>query len=117
MWHFILTWLVTTASLLILSRLRIGLDLKDTGTALVAALVLGLLNAFVRPVLAFFAFPVTLLTFGLFSFVINAFILWIVSALVKGFELKGCLSSLVVAVLLAILNAVLFLILGVANLV
>lgn len=116
MWHFILIWLVTTVSLLILARLRIGLDLRDTGTALVAALVLGLLNAVLRPVLSFFAFPINFLTFGLFSFVISAFILWLTSALVKGFEIKGCLPAILVAVLLAILNAILFWVLNLAGL-
>lgn len=115
MWQFILTWLVTTVSLLILSRLRV-VDLRDTGTALIAALVLGLLNAILGPVLRFFAFPINFLTFGLFSFVISAFIIWLTSALVRGFETRGCLSSILAAILLAILNGILFWILGVVGL-
>ncbi|HXF61626.1 MAG TPA: phage holin family protein [Caldilineaceae bacterium] len=111
LWHFLVTWIATTISLLVLSRLPIGLELKDAGTALVAALVLGLLNAFVRPVLAFFTFPITLLTLGLFSFVISAAMLWLTSGLVKGVRLSGCLSALVSAVLLALLNAILLAIL------
>lgn len=112
MQYFIITWLVTTVSLLILSRLKIGLDLDDLGVALVAALVLGLLNATVRPVLAFLTFPINFLTLGLFSFVISGFILWLTSAFVKGFELRGCLPAIVVAILLAVLNGALFYVLG-----
>lgn len=115
MWNFVLTWLVTTASLIILSRLNVGLEIKDTGTAFGAALVLGLLNATLLPILRFLAFPITFLTFGLFTFVLNAVILWIVSGLVRGFELRGCLSSILVAVLLAILNAILFWGLGIVG--
>jgi putative membrane protein len=104
MTQFLLTWLVTTISLLILTKLPVGLELEDFGSAIVAALVLGLLNAFLRPILAFFAFPITFLTLGLFSFVINAFILWLATGLVKGFRLNGCLSALFSAVLLGLLN-------------
>ena len=84
---FIVTVVVTAVSLLILARISIGLDVDDTGSALVAALVLGVLNATLRPVLGFLAFPITLLTFGLFSFVLNAIVLYVTAAVVKGFHI------------------------------
>lgn len=110
MWPFIITLLVTALSLLIVSRLNIGLEIRDTGTALVAALVLGLLNAVLRPVLGFIFFPLTILTLGLFAVVLNASILYLASALVPGFRLRGALTALIGAVLLGILNWLIFLV-------
>jgi putative membrane protein len=105
---FIVTVLVTAVSLLILARISIGLDMDDTGSALVSALVLGVLNATLRPVLGFLAFPITLLTFGLFSIVLNAIVLYITAALVKGFHLRGFLNAIIASILLGILNSILF---------
>jgi putative membrane protein len=105
---FIVTVLVTALSLLILSRLNIGLDIDDIGTALIAGLVLGLLNATLRPVLGFLAFPITFLTLGLFSFVLNAIVLYITAALVPGFKLLNFVVALVSAILLGILNGLIF---------
>ncbi|MCC6458515.1 MAG: phage holin family protein [Caldilineaceae bacterium] len=102
--EFLVTLLVTALSLLILSRLNIGLEVEDTGSALIAALVLGLLNATLRPVLGFLAFPITLITFGLFAIVLNALVLYITAALVKGFNIRNFLAAIISAILLAILN-------------
>lgn len=101
---FLVTLLVTALSLLILSRLNIGLEIKDTGTALVAALVLGLLNAFLRPILGFFFFPLTLLTFGLFALVLNAVVFYLASVLVDGFRIRSPLTALIGPILLGFLN-------------
>jgi putative membrane protein len=105
---FIVTLLVTALSLLILSRISIGLEVENIGTALLAALVLGLLNATLRPVLGFLAFPITLLTFGLFAIVLNAIVLYITAALVKGFEIRNFLAAIIAAILLGILNGLIF---------
>lgn len=109
---FLVTAVVTAVSLLILSRLSIGLDVDDVGSALLAALVLGLLNATLRPILGFLAFPITLLTFGLFSVVLNALVLYITAALVKGFHLRGFIHAIIASILLGILNAVILWVLG-----
>lgn len=108
MTQFIATWLVTTLSLLIMTRLPLGIAIKDTSTAFVAALVLGLLNALLGPILRFLAFPITLLTLGLFAIIINAFLLWLASRLVNGFRVDGALSAILGAVVLGILNAIIF---------
>ena len=108
MWGLIVTALVTAISLLILARISIGLDVDDFGSALIAALVLGLLNATLRPVLGFLAFPITFLTFGLFSFVLNAIVLYITAALVKGFHIRSFLAALIASILLGILNGIIF---------
>jgi putative membrane protein len=105
MLEFLVTLLVTALSLLILSRINIGLEVEDTGSALIAALVLGILNATLRPVLGFLAFPITLITFGLFAIVLNALVLYITAALVKGFNIRNFLAAIISAILLAILNS------------
>jgi putative membrane protein len=110
MTEFIVTILVTTVSLLIMARLPLGIRIKDTGTALVAALVLGLLNALLRPVLGFVFFPVTLLTLGLFAIVLNALMLWLAGKLVTGFRIDGALSAILGAIVLSILNALIFMV-------
>jgi putative membrane protein len=104
MGEFIVVLLVTALSLLILSRISIGLEIDNIGTALIAALVLGLLNATLRPILGFLAFPITFLTFGLFAIVLNAIVLYIAAALVKGFHIRNFLAAVIAAVLLGILN-------------
>jgi putative membrane protein len=109
---FLLTVVVTALSLLILARISIGLDVDDTPSALIAALVLGLLNATLRPILGFLAFPITLLTFGLFAIVLNAIVLYITAALVKGFHLRGFGHAMIASILLGILNGVIFWVLG-----
>ena len=109
MLHLIIVWLVTTVSLLIIAQLPLGIEIKSFRTALITALVLGILNAFVRPVLGFFFFPITILTLGLFSFVLNAIIFWLASALVDGFRLRGgFVSALIGPIILGILNAIIF---------
>lgn len=84
MTNFLLTWAITAVSLLMISALRLGIEIKSLGTALVAALVLGVLNAIVRPILGFLALPITILTLGLFALVLNALMIMLMAALVKG---------------------------------
>jgi putative membrane protein len=108
MWGFIGVLLVTTVSLLVITKLPIGVTARDASTALVAALVLGVLNALVGPVLRFFSFPITFLTLGLFAIVINAFLLWLTSKLVNGFRVDGAVAALIGAVALGILNSLIF---------
>lgn len=109
---FIATVLVTAVSLLVLARISIGLEVDDTKSALIAALVLGLLNATLRPVLGFLAFPITLLTFGLFAIVLNALVLYITAALVNGFHVRGFLHAIIASILLGLLNGLIFWVLG-----
>ena len=101
-------WIVTSLSLLIISRIGLfGIEIEDVTTALVVAVVLGLLNAILRPILSFLSFPLLILSFGLFSVVINAAVFWLASSLVSGFELRrGCFSAMIGPIALALLNAV-----------
>ena len=104
----LLAWLVTTVSLFVMSKLPLGIYIKDFGTALVAGLIIGLLNTFLRPVLGFLSFPFMILTLGLFTFVLNAFLFWLASAMVKGFELRGCLAAFIGPLVLWLLTSILY---------
>jgi len=108
--HFLLTWLVTAVALLITAQIVPGLSVKNFAAALVAALILGLVNAIVRPIVVFFTLPLTILTLGLFLFVINAIMLLVVSYLTPGFGLvitgfvPALLGSIVLAIVVSVLN-------------
>lgn len=104
MTNFIVTVLITAAGLFIISRLNLGLQIDGLTTTLIAALVLGLLNAFVRPVLAFLSLPITVLTLGLFALVLNALMIMLMGALVKGVNVNGFLGALLASIVLSILT-------------
>lgn len=95
----IIKWLLLSAALLLVSQWYSGVEVKDFGSAMLAALVLGLLNAFVRPLLILFTLPVTLLTMGLFLFVINAFTFQLASRMLENFQVHGFWAALLGSVL------------------
>lgn len=98
-------WLVTAVALIAAAYILPGMKIKNFGIALVAAAVLGVVNALIRPVVAFFAFPITFVTLGLFALVINGLMLMLVAKLVPDFEIDGCLTSIVGAVIVSIVSA------------
>lgn len=104
--NFIAHLLVTAALLLLISNLVRNFDLRDATSAIVAALVLGLANAFVRPLALLLTLPLTILTFGLFLLVVNGFVLKVVAALVPGFDIEGFLPAVWGALLLSVFNVV-----------
>jgi putative membrane protein len=105
----IVTWLVTAVSLFLLSRVDLGIEIEDFSTSLIAALAIGLINAFLRPIAQVLAFPITFLTLGLFALVVNALLFWLAAELVKGFSLRnGFWSALIGSLLLGLLNGVIF---------
>ena len=82
-------WLVNALALMAVAYLMPGIAVADFVTALLAALVLGLVNAVIRPVLVLLTLPVTLLTLGLFILVINGLLFWLVGSFVSGFHVAG----------------------------
>jgi putative membrane protein len=87
--RLILRWLINALALFVLPELFSTIEVKNFYVALIVAVVLGLLNAVVRPILVLLTLPVTLLTLGLFIFVINALLFWFVSSFVAGFHVDG----------------------------
>lgn len=113
----LITWLVTTISFLIISRLPIGVEIDGFGKALLSAAVFGIINALFRPILIIFTFPAIILTFGLFLWILNAIIFALAAWLVAGFRLRwGFWSALLGSLALGIINAILFGILRAVNL-
>ena len=91
----ILRWLLLAAALLLVAYLYPGVTVKSFTTAMIAALVLGLLNTIVRPLLVMLTLPVTLLTLGLFLFVINAMMFWAAAGVIDGFAVNGFVAALI----------------------
>lgn len=87
--RLLLRWLLSAAALMLITYYVPGIGVASFYTALVAALVLGLVNALIRPVLLVLTLPVNILTLGLFTLVINTFLFWLVSTVVKGFTVAG----------------------------
>lgn len=102
--RLLLTWLINAAALMALPYLMQSVSVTNVGTALIAALVLGLVNTLIRPVLVLLTLPVTLLSMGLFIFVINALLFWLVSNLVEGFEVAGFWSAFLAAILYSVIS-------------
>ena len=102
---FLAHLVVSAALLLVVAELIRGIEIEGALPALLAALVLGLVNAVLRPPALVLGLPLLVLTFGLFYFVLNAALLKLTAALVPGFRIEGFLPAVWAAVLLAILNA------------
>ena len=91
----IVRWLLLAAALLLVDYLYSGVSVKSFGAAMIAALVLGLLNSLLRPILVLLTLPVTLITLGLFLFVINALMFYFASNVLSGFNVTGFTAALV----------------------
>ena len=102
--RLLLTWLINALALLALPYLFTSIHVEGFGTALVAALVLGLINTLIRPVLVLLTLPVTLLTLGLFIFVINGLLFWFVGSFVKGFTVEGFWTAVFGAIVYSIIS-------------
>jgi putative membrane protein len=99
-------WLLSAVALLAVASLYSGVEVPGFGAALLAALVIGLLNAFVRPILILLTLPATVLTMGLFLFVINAWMFWWASSLLEGFQVQGFWAAMLGSVIYTVLGMV-----------
>lgn len=97
-------WLISAVSLLIVSYIVPGIEVQGFFYALIAAVFLGVLNAIVRPVLIILTLPLTILTLGLFLFVVNGIMLMLVSLVIKGFQVNGFWPAVLGALLLSVIN-------------
>jgi putative membrane protein len=99
-------WIVNAAALVLVACIYPGVHVDSFMAALFAALVLGLVNAVIRPLLVILTLPVTLLTLGLFLFVINALCFWLVAEMVPGFTVGGFGAALLGSILYSLLTLV-----------
>lgn len=110
--RLILRWIISALALLALPYVVSGIQLKSFYIALIVAVVLGFLNAVVRPILILLTLPVTLLTLGLFILVINALLFWFAASFVDGFHVSGFWAAFFGAVVYSLItwaaNALLF---------
>jgi len=102
--RLILTWLINAAALFAVPYLIHSVDVDSVGAALVAAALLGLVNTLIRPVLVVLTLPVTFLSLGLFIFVINGLLFWLVSHLVSGFHVAGFWAAVLGALLYSVIS-------------
>ena len=102
--NLLLVWLINALALLALPYVVPSVHVDGFVTALVAALVLGLVNTLVRPVLVLLTLPVTLVTLGLFIFVINGLLFWMVANLLEGFHVAGFWSAVLGAIVYALIS-------------
>lgn len=98
--RLLLRWVINALALLLITKIVVGVHVDTFYAALIAALVIGLLNAIVRPVLILLTLPVNIVTLGLFTFVINAGLVWLTQTMVKGFDIDGFLPALMAALIL-----------------
>lgn len=101
---FLIHWAITALALWVASYLFRGIKFESTGSLLIAALLLGFANAVVKPLLIVLTLPLTLLTFGLFLLVINALMILLVSALVRGFKVSGFWTALFASIFISLLS-------------
>ena len=101
LYDFLLHWGVMSLSLWVASYVFNGLTFSSKSSLLVSALMLGFANAIVRPILVFLTLPLTLLTFGLFLLVINALVIMLVAAVVKGFKVSGFWTAFFASIFIA----------------
>ena len=97
--------LVNALALFLVDKVFSGIEIADFGVAIWAALLFGIFNITIKPIVSFFALPITFLTLGLFSFVINGAFFLLVSSLVSGFHVDGFFTAILAAILTSIINS------------
>jgi putative membrane protein len=102
--RILLVWLVNALALIAVAYLMPSIGVSSFTSALIAALVLGLINAIIRPVLVLLTLPVTILTLGLFILVINAVLFWFVGSILEGFHVQGFWSAFLGSILFSIVS-------------
>jgi putative membrane protein len=102
--RLLILWLINTVALFALPHLLDSVQVDSFSTALLAALLLGLVNTLIRPILILLTLPVTFLTLGLFIFVINGLMFWAVADLVQGFQVASFGAAIVAAIVYSVIS-------------
>lgn len=103
--HIIGHLIVNVVALLFVEYLIPGFELASLQTAIVAAIVIGIINTFIRPVLQILALPFSVMTLGIFAFVINVLLLMLAASIVPGFDIDGFMTAAISSILLSVTNA------------
>lgn len=107
MTKFLIKWFVNIIALLVVIHVVAGVGIDNIQTVFVAALVLGLLNAFIRPFILFITLPLTIFTFGLFTLFINGFLFYLAARFIKGFTVAGFWNAFWAALLFSVISSLL----------
>lgn len=105
--NWILRWVISGVALAIVGNLGIGVSYRDVGSLAIATIVIGLVNALIRPVLAMLTLPLNCLTFGLFGFILNAVLFYAAGNAVDGFVVEWPWGALIGSVLMGLLSSLL----------
>ncbi len=105
--NLLIRLVISTLAILAAGYLLDGVVVSNVTSAIIAAIVLGFLNAFVRPVLQILALPITILTLGLFYFVINILMIYLAAAIVDGFAITNLISAILFALIVAVISGIL----------
>lgn len=105
--QIIISVLLNALALIITAYIVPGFHLEAPQAAILAAIVLGVLNTFIKPLLLFLTFPINLMTLGLFTFVVNAVVLWLTDAIVGGLRIENFLMTILGAIVLSVVSTAL----------
>ncbi|WP_368644475.1 phage holin family protein [Castellaniella ginsengisoli] len=103
----LLVWILNAVALLVVAYILPGITVASFGSALIAALVLGLLNAVVKPLLILLTLPLTIVTLGLFLLVLNALVFWFAGSILKGFQVDGFWWAVIGAIVYSLISTAL----------
>src|SRR5437588_3068722 len=112
MGNWILRWIASGIALAVVGNLHLGVHYDDVTALAIATIVLGLVNSLIRPILFLLTLPLTCITFGLFGFVLNALLFFIVGNSIPGFHVDSLFAGLIGSVLMGILSGILNTLLG-----
>lgn len=112
MFELIGVWIISSVAIYLTATLTPGFTIKGFGSAMIASMVIGLLNVTIRPILLILTLPINILTLGLFTIFVNAIVLRLTAGLLKGFDIKGWFPAIIGAIVLALVQAFLFWIFG-----
>ncbi len=96
--------IATAAALVVMTRMVPGISVEGWYSALIVAVVWGLLGVTIRPILGLLTLPINIITFGLFSFVLNALLFWFVASIIQGFDVAGFVPALIASAILALVS-------------
>ena len=103
----LLVWILNAVALLVVAYILPGITVASFGSALIAALILGLLNTLVKPLLIVLTLPITIVTLGLFLLVLNALVFWFAGSILKGFQVEGFWWAVIGAIVYSLVSGLL----------
>lgn len=103
--HWLVRWILNVVVIIVTAYLIEGFDVTILG-AIVGSILLGLVNATIRPVILLVTLPLTIITLGLFTLVVNGLMLWLVSSVIKGFTVEGFGAAFLAALLITVISSV-----------